>query len=207
MRIEPSPAIDIGHAATDKPVLVVLGERRLLAIDGVGRPEGADYRLASEILRSADRRLRERLSREHGIASRPGILETAWWPPTVLPIDELPHAFEDRSRWHWVQMCEVPARTEDHELEAVIAEMRPQGLRAITFTEGPAAQMLHIGGEASMASTLRTLFDHLASAGLMPHGRIHELLTVDERGVPPGRARSILRMPIEPHPMAPQPRD
>jgi serine/threonine protein kinase len=70
-------------------------------------------------------------------------------------------------------------------------------LHVITLTEGRAAQMLHLGGSASAAATLRALFDLLASSGLHPHGHIHELRIADESDVPAGRARSILRVPVD----------
>ena len=203
MDLESSPEFELRHAATDRPVIVVVGERRLIAIDGVGGPGGADHRLASEALRTAGRALRQRLSTEHGITARPAILETAWWMHPELPPDELPKAFEDRSSWHWQQMVEVPDGGTSEDVDAAIDETRREAgrenplLHVLTLTEGRAAQMLHIGGSASAAATLRALFDLLASSGLHPHGHIHELRIADERDVPQGRARSILRVPVE----------
>src|SRR4026207_1014270 len=60
----PSDWLETSHAATDHPIIVVVGERRLIAIDGVGGPRGADYRLASETLKNGLRNLRARLA--HG---------------------------------------------------------------------------------------------------------------------------------------------
>jgi hypothetical protein len=120
-----------------------------------------------------------------------------------LPPDELPKAFEDRSNWHWQQMIEVPEQASGEDVEAAIDETRRESgrekplLHVITLTEGRAAQMLHLGGSASAGATLRALFDLLASSGLHPHGHIHELRIADESDVPAGRARSILRVPVD----------
>jgi hypothetical protein len=200
--LEPSPPLEVRHAATDRPTIVVIGERRLIAIDGVGGPGGSDYRFASDILRTVGRKLRDRLARERSLTTRVGILETAWWTHPELPPDEVAAAVEDRARWHWQQMIEVPEGAEEGDVEAAIAETRSEAgrteplLHMITLTEGRAAQILHLGGAATVASTLRSLFDLLRSAQERPHGHIHELRLADEGDVPAGRARSILRVPI-----------
>jgi hypothetical protein len=202
MTFDPSPALEVRHAATDRPTIVVIAERRLLAIDGVGGPSGSDYRLAADTLRAAVRQLRDRLARERKITTRQGILETAWWMHPELPAEELADAFADRSRWHWQQMFEVPEQATDADVDGAVADTRGGAGRAepllhvISLTEGRAAQMLHLGGTSTMVETLRALFRLLASSGERPHGHIHELRVADEADVPAGRARSILRVPI-----------
>jgi hypothetical protein len=202
MTLDPSPGLELRHAATDRPTIVVVGERRLIAIDGVGGPGGSDYRLAGETLRTAGRHLRDRLAQTRSVSTRLGILETAWWTHPELPAADVPKAFADRSTWHWQQMIEIPEQASDDDVETAIAETRIAAgrgeplLRAITLTEGRAAQMLHLGGESTMGATLVELFELLDSAGLRPHGHIHELRIADEADVPAGRARAILRVPI-----------
>ena len=195
--------LETSHAATDHPIIVVVGERRLIAIDGVGGPRGSDYRLASETLKKGLRNLRSRVAHGRQMTWRPGVLETAWWTHPELPPEEVPAAFEDRSTWHWQQMVEVPDQAAAQDVDAAIADTRREAgrpeplMRAITLTEGRAAQMLHRGGSGSAATTLTALFDLLAADGLRPHGHIHELRVADEMDVPADRARSILRVPIE----------
>jgi hypothetical protein len=200
---EHSERFELSHAATDRPTIVVVPERRLFAIDGVGGPGGADYLLAGETLHRVGRILHDRLRRERRIVGLPPILETAWWTHPEPEPDDLPAAFEDRSTWHWQQMVELPDLADDADAGAAISGVqREMGraeplLRVITLTEGRSAQMLHLGGSASLAATLKALFDLLASDGLRPHGHVHELRLADERAVPADRVRSILRVPIE----------
>jgi hypothetical protein len=199
-----SSLLEVLHAATDRPTIVVVGERRLFAIDGVGGPDSAQYRVATETLRRAARNLALRLPHRPGELARPGMLETAWWTHPELPADEVPDAFEDRASWHWQQLVEIPARATNGQIDEAMRETSRDGgrsqelLRVVSLTEGRVAQMLHIGGSGSQAATLRVLYEAVAPAGLRPRGHIHELRLADEHEVPMARVRSILRLPIEP---------
>lgn len=198
-----SDVLDLRHAATDRATIVVVPERRLLAIDGVGSPTGADFEVASEVLRRVARKLRARLKHERSIDTPLGLLESAWWAHPELSFDEMAEAFADRSEWHWQQMIEIPPAATDSDAEAAIDEARREAarqqplVRAIRFTEGRAAQILHHGGSESGADALRKLRDAVLTAGLRPRGHIHQLVVADPRRVPLDRARSILRLPVD----------
>jgi hypothetical protein len=195
--------LELRHAATDRAVIVNVDERRLVAIDGIGEPSGSDFRLAADTLRQVARVVARSVRRDRSVTPRPGILECAWWTHPEPPPDELPTAFEDRSTWHWQQMIEIPNEADDAAVESAIDEVRRGGgrsrplVRAIRLAEGSAAQILHVGGSADLASSLRKLIAAITAAGLHPHGHIHELRIADEYEVPAARARSILRIPVE----------
>jgi hypothetical protein len=195
--------LELRHASTDHAIFVVVPERSLLAIDGVGEPGASDFRLATTALRTVVDILLRRLRRA-GIATatRAGVMECAWWPPQALPPAELPVAFEDRSRWHWRQLVELPAyATEDHVLAAIDEARRGAGqdlalVRGLVLAEGRAAQLLHIGPPSSEAITLRKLFQEIADAGLQPEGRLHTLTLADPEVSRQGLGRTILRQPV-----------
>ena len=199
-----SDLFELRHAATDRAMVVVVGERRLFAIDGIGAPTGGDYRMATEVLRAVSGRLHDLVAgRGAGVADRP-ILETAWWThPEVEPADA-PKAFSDRSTWHWQQMIELDRNATDAEAESAIdATRRAAGreqpvIRVVHPVEGRVAQILHLGGHKTEAQTLERLYDEVARQGLRPHGHIHELRIADELHVPVDRVRTILRVPIDP---------
>jgi hypothetical protein len=197
-----SSLLERRHAATDRPTFVVIGERRFLAIDGLGDPRGAGFTLATSVLRRVARDLHDRLVRDRSIQTRVAILECAWWMHPEPAPDETPDAFEDRSAWHWQQMIEIPQAAADEDAAAAIRDSfasatdpRP-AVRIVRLTEGQVAQILHVGGSASEARSLRKLYDAISDAGLRPQGHIHELRLVDEASVPAERARAILRVPI-----------
>lgn len=204
MTTEPaSDRFELRHAATDRAMIVVVPERRMLAIDGLGDPGAADFAFASQTLRTAGERLRVRLAREYGLERRVGILECAWWTHPEPPSQDLAEAFADRSTWHWQQMLEIPSEATDEDVEAAIDETRTRAgrpaplVRLIHFTEGRSAQILHVGGPATQPRSVQALYDAVARAGLRPHGHLHEIRTADHERVPEERARSILRLPIQ----------
>jgi hypothetical protein len=200
-----STPLELRHAATDHAVIVVVPERRLLAIDGVGDPRGNDFRHATTILRSVGERLRVRVPRDRTNDAPGGGLEVAWWIHPEVPPDEMAASFADRSSWHWQQMLEVPHFATDADAMAVIDEARTAAgggwplVRLIRFTEGTAAQILHVAGSGDEADSIRKLFSAVASAGRRARGHVHQIILADPDFVPAERARSIFRLPIEPH--------
>lgn len=199
----PTDRFELRHAATDRATIVVVPERRMLAIDGLGDPRATDFVFASETLRSAGEILRARVAREYGIKSEPAVLECAWWTHPEPPSQDLVEAFADRRAWHWQQMLEIPPSATDDDAAAAIDEARSRAgrpaplVRIIRFAEGRSAQILHVGGPETQPRSVQALYDAVARAGLRPHGHLHEIRTADHQRVPDGRARSILRLPIE----------
>jgi hypothetical protein len=198
-----SDRFELRHAATDRATIVVVPDRRMFAIDGLGDPRAGAFRLASETLRSADELIRERMRREHGVRAKPPDLECAWWTHPEPPSQDLAASFADRSSWHWQQMIEIPAQAADEDTAAVVDEARTRTgrtappVRIIRFAEGRSAQILHVGGPATEHQSVRALYAAVEAAGLRPHGHLHEIRLADYERVPDGRARSILRLPIE----------
>jgi hypothetical protein len=199
----PSDFFELRHASTDRATIVVAPERRMLAIDGVGSPEAIDYRLASETLHAAASHLRTRLLRTLRLETRIGLVECAWWTHPEPPPDQVAAAFADRATWHWQQMIEVPDQATDEDVAGAIDETRRGAARAaplvrlIRFSEGRSAQILHTGGPDTEPAAVERLYDAVRKEGLRPHGHLHELHLAEPGRVPEGRARTILRLPIE----------
>jgi hypothetical protein len=200
----PSDRFELRHAATDRATFVVVPERRMFAIDGLGDPRLPAFVLASDSLRAVEERLRVHVQMATGRKIAPAVLECAWWTHPEPPSQDLASSFADRSTWHWQQMIEISPAAGDDDVQRAIDETRaafdrPVPLvRVIRFAEGRSAQILHLGGPADEHRSVVTLYDAVASAGLHPHGHLHEIRLADYERVPDGRARAILRLPIEP---------
>ncbi|MGH2475314.1 MAG: hypothetical protein ACRDIL_08600 [Candidatus Limnocylindrales bacterium] len=196
--------LELRHAATDRATIVVVPERTLLVIDGVGAPTATDFRYATQILRQVELALRQRLRRERPGESRTPVVESAWWIHPELPPNEMAAAFADRSAWHWQQMIEVPSASTEADIDAAIEAVR-QGagrpfalVRAIQFAEGRSAQILHIGGVTTETDSVQKLYQALDDAGLRSRGHLHQIHLAEAARVPAERVRSIIRLPIEP---------
>ena len=195
--------LELRHASTTHAIFVLVPERRFFAIDGIGEPDAADFRLALSALQTATDLLVRRL-RHDGVAmsTRAAVVECTWRPPELLPPSELPVAFEDRSNWHWRQMIELPVSASEAQALAAIDQARASAgrdvalVRPLVYTEGPAAQLLHIGPRSGEPVTLRKLLDAIAEAGLQPGGPLHTLMLTDPGVAQRGQGRSILRQPV-----------
>ena len=199
---ETTSPFELRHAATDRATIVVVPRRRLFAIDGVGEPTAATYRLASDTLRAVTEALRHRLrAGGHGDPGKPPI-ETAWWTHPELAPEAMADAFPDRASWHWQQLVEVPARATDDDADQAIDETRRGAgreaplVRIVDIVEGRSAQILNLGADGEAAS-VRRLAAEIAAAGLRPHGHLHQIFIADPDVVGRAKARSILRLPIE----------
>jgi hypothetical protein len=201
--VQSTDPFELRHAATDHATIVRVPERRLIAVDGVGSPVSSGFRLATFSLRAAAENLRSLLHTSRGLETRVGIVECAWWIHPEVEPEAMADAFVDRSTWHWQQMIEVPEKATDEEVDAAIDRTRLEAgrelplIRPIRFAEGTAAQILHLGGAATEVEAVRRLYEVVAAAGHRPRGHLHELYLADPEQVPAGRARSILRLPIE----------
>ncbi|HEY4228502.1 MAG TPA: hypothetical protein VGM49_09190 [Candidatus Limnocylindrales bacterium] len=198
----PSGFLELRHAATDHPIFVVVPERRLLVIEGAGLPEAADFRMATEVLRGVDATVRSRLRHDRFADGPKPVLEIAW-QTTGMSLADIVKSFAEPRPLSWRQMLELPrTATSDAANDAIERVRRAAGrdvplVRAIRYSEGRAAQLLHLGTVSTLAPTVARLFEFVAVAGFLPRGGLHQLAYADPDLVPAGRARSILRMPIE----------
>jgi hypothetical protein len=199
----PSSPFELRHASTDRPLLVVVPERRLLTIHGAGTRGADDFGLATTMLRTVAEVVRSSLPRVRpSVPPSHHVVEITWPIDGSLTVDEIVAALDD-PRQRWRQMIELPnATTESGALMAIDQTRRRGGRRiplvhVIRLTEGRAAQILHCGIEPGPLS-VRKLLGFVLEAGFRPVGDLHELVLADPASVGHGRARSILRVPIAP---------
>lgn len=197
-----SSPMELRHASTDRPVFVIVPERRLLAIDGVGRRGAEDFRQATSVLRAAAEMIRASLPRDPLHLESHPITEISWPIDGTLTVDKVLEALAD-PRQHWRQMIELPARaSEEGALRAIGEASRIAGrdaplVRAVRSEEGPAVQILEIGDQAR-PQVVRKLLELVREAGFRAYGDLHELVLADTAAVGHDRARSILRVPVIP---------
>ena len=197
----PSPPLELWHASTDHPVIVVVPERRFLAIGGAGHPGALEFSVATSMLRNAADRVRTGTRRARFGSPRP-VVEVIWSIPTNATIDEIVESFTNHRSHRWFQLIELSVGVDDATAAASIEEGRRQAgraeplVRVMSLTEGLAVQILSTGGHGE-AQTIKHLFRFVSESGFRIRGDLHEVVLVDPDVVPRERSRSIFRVPID----------
>lgn len=109
-----------------------------------------------------------------------------------------------RDNWQWTLMIMQP---EWVTAETVAAGIETAGqkkdlpslplLRFDGYSEGAAAQVLHVGPYADEGPTIKRLHDSIEERGFKLGGRHHEIYLSDPRRAAPERLKTIIRQPVE----------
>jgi hypothetical protein len=180
-------------------VVVVVPDRRFLAIEGAGPRTAADFRLATSILRTVGETVRTAPAEQRQTSHRP-VHEICWPVERAATLAEVDATIAQPVR-AWRQMIEVPSVATDGQALAAIDMARRLGgrdvplVRLLHLVEGPAVQILHLWTEGEWA-TVRRLYEIVFEAGLQPVGDLHELVVVPPAVVGNRRGRSIFRLPV-----------
>lgn len=177
------------------PILAVM-------IDGEGQAGEATFSARMPGLYATAYGLHFTLKRR-GIERRVGMLEGLYW--TVDGSTDLDAILgPDRGTWRWTLLISLPPEATDQERAAALAGGRAKlpaelaaDLRIEPFEEGPVAQVLHLGPYEEERPSIERLHAAIATAGLRPRGRHHELYMGDPRRSKPERLRTLLRQPVE----------
>ena len=190
----------LASARRDRVRFVSLPPARFLVIDGTDVPGSPEYIRAVGALYGTAYRLHF-LLKGRGVNEPVGMLEALYWlTPEELLASEPPDAPSGQHDWRWRLLIAVPSATTRDEV-AVAARAggeAPWEERIVLdeWTEGPSAQILHVGPYGDEGPTLRTLHAAIAAAGLRPHGPHHEIYLNDPHRVGEERARTVLRQPV-----------
>ena len=188
------------YSATRTPALVDVPDLPFLMIDGHGDPNTAPaYPEAVQALYSVAYAVRFALKRGPAAVDAPVMpLEGLWWTPDMAEFTT-----EDKSDWNWTLMIALPEQATAGVVdEARARTAEKKGLEAIgrvrfeRCTEGPAAQVLHVGPYSAEGPTVAALHAFIAGQGLLLSGKHHEIYLGDPRRAAPERLRTIVRQPV-----------
>jgi hypothetical protein len=189
-------------------------ELALVAVEGASAPGGQEFQQALHALYSVSYGAHFALRKATGAAPRVMPLEALWWIDGADEADFARRAARgDRGgpivgdgeavRWKALIVQRDP-------LDAAIVEQAIRDAKAKTddttldrvrfecWTEGPCAQVLHVGPYAAEAATIAMLHEAIAARGWCVRGRHHEIYLGDPRRSAPEKLRTILRQPVTP---------
>ena len=188
-------------AASSQAKWVQLPALNYLMIDGHGDPNSApEYQQAVEALYSLAYAIKFKIKKGKGGLDY-GVLplEGLWWVPDMDLFKQTP-----KDDWDWTMMILQPGIVTPELAGSTLAEVRKKknfpGLEIIrleSYTEGKAAQIMHVGPYDAEGPTIDKLhaFIHGQACGL--RGKHHEIYLGDPRITAPERLRTILRQPAE----------
>lgn len=187
------------YAATGKCDLVDVPELAYLMIDGTGDPNTAEaYRDAVSALFSVAYKAKFAARDDTGVDHTVMPLEGLWWTDDMAEF-----SMDDKSNWFWTMLIAQPDHvTADHVADAIQHAVTAKHLDAARsirlerWTEGRAAQILHIGPYAAEAPTIEKLHAFIAETSLSRSGKHHEIYLSDPARVAPERMRTIVRQPV-----------
>ncbi len=170
-----------------------------LAIDGRGDPNVAtEYREAVEALCSLSYTLKFTIKKSaNPIDYSVMPLEGQWWSQDMSTF-----SVQNKSDWLWTLMILQPSIVTAalfKQARAGLAAKKSlpalQNVRLHSFTEGTAAQVLHIGPFSEEGPTVAKLHAAISEGGYSLTGKHHEIYLSDIRRSDPTRWKTIIRQP------------
>jgi hypothetical protein len=181
-------------------VAVDVPTMNFLMIDGVGDPNRAQaYAEAVEALFAVAYALKF-LVKKGDLALDYGVmpLEGLWWAEDMAQFTTA-----DKSNWLWKMMIMQPDFVTVEMVAQVTAEVEKKKalpaldkLRFAPFSEGPAAQILHIGPFSAEGPTIQKVHEFIGASGYRLRGEHHEIYLSDIRKADPARWKTIIRQPM-----------
>lgn len=125
-------------------------------------------------------------------------LEGLWWMDDMSKF-----TIEDKSQWKWTLMILQPEFISRKMVETAIAEVKMKKnpaalpkLRFETWSEGKAAQIMHIGPFSEEGPSVEKVHDFIKQRGLRLTGKHHEIYLSDIRRGDPAKWKTIIRQPM-----------
>lgn len=186
------------YAAGRTPALVEVPELLFLMVDGHGDPNTSpDYRDAISALYSVSYAAKFALKRAGTIDYRVMPLEGLWWTADMANFSTA-----EKSGWEWTAMIMQPSQVTEEVLADATAKAAArrslpalERLRLERFTEGLAAQVLHVGPYSTEGPTIAALHAFIAEHGYALVGKHHEIYLGDPSRSAPEKLKTIVRQP------------
>ncbi|GBE27279.1 hypothetical protein BMS3Bbin03_01203 [bacterium BMS3Bbin03] len=125
-------------------------------------------------------------------------LEGLWWAEDMAQFST-----ENKENWKWTLMIMQPefitVKLFTEAVKQVGEKKNPAALQKIrfeSFTEGKAAQIMHIGPFSEEGPTIKKLHDFIKAEGCRLSGKHHEIYLSDIRRSAPEKWKTIIRQPM-----------
>jgi len=171
-----------------------------LMIDGEGDPNRSEsFQDAIEVLYPLSYTLKFMVKKgEIGVDYRVMPLEGLWWADDMSSFSA-----GNKDAWKWTLMIMQPdfitKAMVQEAMEEVKTKKDPVSLPMVrfeSFSEGKAAQIMHIGPFSEEGPTIEKVHSFIEENGSRRRGRHHEIYLSDMRRTAPEKWKTIIRQPI-----------
>ncbi|MEJ2748488.1 MAG: GyrI-like domain-containing protein, partial [Anaerolineae bacterium] len=182
-------------------VVVDVPAMKFLMIDGAGNPNtSSTFQEATEALFAVSYGLKFMIKKgeqqvDYGVMP----LEGLWWADDMAQF-----SVEKKGDWKWTLMMMQPEYvTPDlfaEAVEQVKKKKNPAALPLMRFeayTEGQAAQIMHIGPFSEEGPTVAKIHDFIVANGGKLAGKHHEIYLSDIRKAAPDKWKTVIRQPFK----------
>lgn len=191
-------------APASTPETVDVPTMNFLMVDGEGDPNTSTvYQRACEALYGLSYTLKFALKKAEGLEYKVSPLEGLWWAEDMA---DFLMAQRQRQNWRWTMMIAQPPQVTRAWVEQATEELRrkknPAALELVRFepfTEGQAAQVMHVGPYSAEGPTIERLHAFIRDQGGRFDGRAqkhHEIYLSDPNRSAPERMKTTLRQPF-----------
>lgn len=164
-----------------------------LTVDGVGKPGGPAFQAAIGALYALAYTAKFTLKQAGlGDFAVPALEGLYFDDPATTP----------SAQWRWRLQIRIPDQVTARALAGVrktLAEKKgldTRSVKRVAWAEGRALQVLHVGPYDQAGGAYQRLASEATARGLSCAGPGHEVYLSDPRRVPPGRIKTIVRMPV-----------
>ena len=190
----------IYNASAKKVEVVDVLQMNFLMIDGEGNPNTSSaFQAAVEALFSLSYTLKFMIKKgkeaiDYGVMP----LEGLWWADDMSQFN-----INNKDNWKWTIMIMQPEIVKARLVHEAIEQVRKKKdftalpkIRFEAFSEGKAAQIMHIGPFSEEGPTIQKVHDFIAEMKFKLSGKHHEIYLSDIRKAAPEKWKTIIRQPM-----------
>ena len=181
--------------------IVEVPKQQFIMIDGQGDPNTSkEFQAAVEALFSLSYALKFIVKKsKNGIDYGVLPLEGLWWSDDMTAF-----SVGNKSDWKWTLMIMQPEFVMHELFDAALQQVQKKKnlnalskLRFKTFTEGKAAQILHVGPFSDEGPTIDKIHSYIQNNGYKASGKHHEIYLSDITKTTPEKLKTIIRQPVK----------
>ena len=189
------------YLPSSKEISVVeVPKQQFIVIDGQGDPNTSkEFQEAVEALFSLSYTLKFIVKKgKAGIDYGVMPLEGLWWSDDMTKFN-----VENKSDWKWTLMIMQPEFVTHELFDVALQQVQKKKnlnalskLRLKTFTEGKAAQILHVGPFSDEGPSIDKIHSYIQINGYKASGKHHEIYLSDITKTAPNKLKTIIRQPV-----------